>query len=78
MIHFELSQQSVIVYRGIRPMSLIPMISIIKVERLVRHGCEAYLTFVTTNGDSKVKLSELPVVCEFPDMFPDELPGLPP
>ena len=23
-------------------------------------------------------LCDIPVVCEFPDVFPDELPGLPP
>ncbi|XP_052172151.1 uncharacterized protein LOC127788072 [Diospyros lotus] len=78
VIHFELSQQPVIVYRGTKPMSSIPMVLIMKAERLVRYGCEAYLAFITTDRNRKAKLSELPVVCEFPDVFPDELPGLPP
>ena len=76
VIHFELPQQPVIVYRGIKPMSLIPMVLIMKAERLVRHGYETYIAFMTTEGNGKAKLSELPIVCEFPDMFPDELPGL--
>ena len=59
-------------------MRSIPTVLIMKAERLLRHGCEAYLVFVTTDRNGKVKLSELPVVCEFPDVFPDELPGLPP
>ena len=33
---------------------------------------------MTTNGNGKAKLLELPVVCEFLDVFPDELPGMPP
>ena len=44
----------------------------------MHHGCEAYLAFVTTSVGSKVKLYEIPIVCEFPDVFPDELLGLPP
>ena len=27
---------------------------------------------------SKPLLCDIPIVCEFPDVFPDELPGLPP
>jgi hypothetical protein len=25
-----------------------------------------------------IPIHQIPVVCEFPDVFPDELPGLPP
>ena len=25
-----------------------------------------------------VPLEEVPVICEYPDVFPDELPGMPP
>ena len=30
------------------------------------------------NAIQPVALGDIPVVCEFPDAFPDELPGLPP
>ena len=55
-----------------------PMISAIKAEKLMWHGCEAYLAFVTTGKENNTKLPGIPVVREFPDVFPDELPGLPP
>ena len=58
-------------------MSTIPMISVMKVEKLMREGCEAYLAFVTIDEGSKRKLSKVPVVHEFQEVFPDELPGLP-
>ncbi|KAJ8764928.1 hypothetical protein K2173_010393 [Erythroxylum novogranatense] len=40
-------------------------------------GCEAYLAHVV---DSRVeqRLEDIPVIREFLDVFPDELPGLPP
>jgi hypothetical protein len=25
-----------------------------------------------------IPIHQIPIVCEFPDVFPDELPGLPP
>ena len=43
-------------------MAMIPMISVMKVEKLIRDGCEAYLAFVTTDEGSKRELSEVPVV----------------
>jgi len=43
-------------------MATIPMISVMKVEKLIREGCEAYLTFVSTDEGSKRKLSKVLVV----------------
>ena len=41
-------------------------------------GCEAYLTFVMTEGGSSTPLKEVPIVCDFLNVFPNELLGLPP
>ena len=59
-------------------MATIPMISVMKVEKLIRNGCEAYLAFVTTDKGSKRELSEVPVVQDFQEVFLDELQRLPP
>ena len=32
----------------------------------------------TVNQVEKKKVEDIPVVCEYPDVFPDELPGMPP
>ncbi|KAA3466361.1 DNA/RNA polymerases superfamily protein [Gossypium australe] len=47
-------------------------------ERYMRKGYESYLTFVLNTQESKVKIESMPVVCEHLDVFPEELPGLPP
>ena len=65
-------------YRDIKMMSSTPIVSIMKEERLVQHSCEVYLTFVTIDKNNKVKLSELLVVCEFPNVFSNEFPVLSP
>ena len=58
-------------------MSSTPMIFVMKVEKLVRDACEVYLAFVVTNKENNEELSDIPVVWEFSDVFPEELMGLP-
>ena len=41
-------------------------------------GCEEYLAHVVDKSLSKVTLDNVPVVCEFLDVFPEDLSGLPP
>ncbi|KAL0286611.1 UNVERIFIED_CONTAM: Retrovirus-related Pol polyprotein from transposon [Sesamum angustifolium] len=45
---------------------------------LIKGGCEAYLASVRDTMKISPSVSDVPVVREFPDVFPEELPGLPP
>ncbi|WRX30363.1 hypothetical protein QQP08_022850 [Theobroma cacao] len=45
---------------------------------LVQKGYAAYLTYVIDTSKGEPKLEDVPVVNEFPDVFLDDLPGLPP
>jgi hypothetical protein len=45
---------------------------------LLRKGCQGYLAYVIDTEKSEVKLDDIPIVREFPDVFPKELSGLPP
>ncbi|KAJ9180916.1 hypothetical protein P3X46_009103, partial [Hevea brasiliensis] len=47
-------------------------------RRMMRKGCEAYLAHVVDTRQAKPNLSDIPTVRDFPDVFPEELPGLPP
>ena len=54
------------------------LISAIIARKMLRKGCKGYLAVVR---DTKVEtgvVKSVPVVCEFSDVFPEELPGLPP
>ena len=44
----------------------------------LRKGCESFLALVLDSKRGKVNLEDIPAVKEFPDVFPEELPGLPP
>ena len=53
------------------------VISALEAKRLLHKGCEAYLAHVIDKSSTRVTIESVPVVCEFPDVFPDDLPGLP-
>ncbi|GAV75735.1 zf-CCHC domain-containing protein/RVP_2 domain-containing protein [Cephalotus follicularis] len=56
-----------------------PIISFIRASRYLEKGCEGYLAYVIDRRKEKsLSLEEIPVVCEFPDLFPDDLGSLPP
>ncbi|KAA3453463.1 DNA/RNA polymerases superfamily protein [Gossypium australe] len=54
------------------------VISILKAQRYVKKGYESYFAYVIDSKVSEKKVESMPVVCEFSDVFPEELPGLPP
>ena len=53
-------------------------LSILKAKKLLRQGCEAYLAHIVDIEKEVPNLDESPIVREFPDIFPKELPWLPP
>ena len=54
------------------------MIFTLETKRLFHKGCEGYLAHVIDTSVSEVNLKIVPMVCEFSDVFPNDLPRLPP
>ncbi|KAL0420383.1 UNVERIFIED_CONTAM: Transposon Ty3-G Gag-Pol polyprotein [Sesamum latifolium] len=54
------------------------LISAVTTFNLIKGGCEAYLASVHEIMKVSLGVLDVPVVREFPDIFPEELPGLPP
>ncbi|KAL2232343.1 UNVERIFIED_CONTAM: Retrovirus-related Pol polyprotein from transposon [Sesamum indicum] len=54
------------------------LISAVTAFNLIKEGCEAYLASVHDTMKVSSGVLDVPVVREFPDVFLDELPGLPP
>ena len=76
-IVFKKSGYTKLEFEGDRRILLTCMISALEARRLLHKGCEAYLTHVIDKCPSKVTAKNVPVVCEFPDVFPEDLSGLP-
>ncbi|GJZ47920.1 putative reverse transcriptase domain-containing protein [Tanacetum coccineum] len=58
--------------------SRLKVISCIKARKYVERGCHLFLAHVTKNKSKEKRLEDMLVICDFPEVFPDELPGLPP
>ena len=54
------------------------VISAATIRTMVRKGCEAYLAYVIDTKKEKPIFSDIPLVSDYPDVFLEELPGLPP
>ena len=72
------SDMSEVNVHGIRSGSVSNIISVMQAQCFLKKGCEAFLASVLDSKRGQVKLEDIPVVKEFPDVFPEELPGLPP
>ena len=51
------------------------LISSMKAYRLIQKGCQGYLCSILSELNRNVELADIPVVGEFPDVFPNNLPG---
>ena len=54
------------------------VISAVRAKKLLNKGCQGYLAHVVLNDITPSSVEEVRVVRHFPDVFPEELPGLPP
>ena len=63
---------------GIRRELSSSMISAMAAQRMLRKGCQGYLAYVVETEKEGTMVDEIPVVREFPDVFPDDIAGLPP
>ncbi|XP_071909874.1 uncharacterized protein [Coffea arabica] len=54
------------------------LISGIRARKLLRRGARGYLAFLINTPGEKTKLEDMPVISEYPDVFPEELESLPP
>ncbi|KZV27117.1 hypothetical protein F511_28514 [Dorcoceras hygrometricum] len=56
----------------------IPLVSAITMNNLLQKGAEGFLIYAIDTKKHSSNLVDIPVVCDFADIFPDEIPGLPP
>ena len=54
------------------------IISAVRAKRLLSKGCQGYLAHVVLNDVAPSSVEDVRVVRHFPNVFPDDLPGLPP
>ena len=54
------------------------LINAMKAVKLLRQGCVGYLCYLEETTKKVVNIEEIPIAKDYADVFPEELPGLPP
>ncbi|XP_076911834.1 uncharacterized protein LOC143569931 [Bidens hawaiensis] len=76
-IDIQTSNNKTIRITGDKERGKVGIISKIKASSFLGKGCLAFMAYVTKELEPK-KIEEVPIVSEFQDVFPDELPGASP
>ncbi|GKA04210.1 putative nucleotidyltransferase, ribonuclease H [Tanacetum coccineum] len=77
VIHIPINGETLII-RGDRSKTRLNLISCIKTKRYMSQGCQVFMIQVMEKKSDKKRLEDIPVVKEFPNIFLEDLPGLPP
>nr|GEZ42514.1 reverse transcriptase domain-containing protein [Tanacetum cinerariifolium] len=67
-----------LIIEGDRNQSRLKVISYIKALKYIENGCELFLAQVTRTVYKEKRVEDVPVIRDFPEVFPKDLPGLPP
>ena len=67
-----------VIFRGIRREITPSLINAMTTSKMLRKGCQGYLAFVVDRRQEGTRLEDIPIIKEFPDVFPDDISGLPP
>ena len=67
-----------VIFRGIRREIAPSLINVMTASKMIRKGYQGYLAFVVDRRQEGTRLEDIPIVKEFPDVFPDDISGLPP
>ncbi|GJR89354.1 putative reverse transcriptase domain-containing protein [Tanacetum coccineum] len=76
-VHIPIKNRTLVV-KGDSNSSRLKVISCIKARKYIERGCHLFLAHITEKEKSEKRLEDVPVICDFPEVFPDDLPGLPP
>ena len=72
---FCIPSQLEFVFHGSKESLMPNVISSIHANQLLRKGCKGYLAYVVDNQKERIKIDDIPIVRDFVDVFPEDLPG---
>ncbi|GKD42000.1 putative reverse transcriptase domain-containing protein, partial [Tanacetum coccineum] len=67
----------ILVVESNKGVSRLKVISCIKACKYVEQGCHLLLAHVTENKSKEKRMEDVPIIRNFPKVFPEEFPGLP-
>ncbi|GJU42394.1 putative reverse transcriptase domain-containing protein [Tanacetum coccineum] len=77
VVHIPVKNKTLVV-EGDRGTSRLKVISCIKARKYIKRGHQLFVAHVTEKEPKEKRLEDVPVIRDFPEVFPDDLSGLPP
>ncbi|KAH0636396.1 hypothetical protein KY289_036311 [Solanum tuberosum] len=77
-VNLEIPENEKLEWEGVYNLKQYKIISSIRVSKLVEQGCLAYLAHIRDVEIEAPSIGSLPVVSEFIEVFPNDLPGMTP
>ncbi|GJY24781.1 reverse transcriptase domain-containing protein [Tanacetum coccineum] len=77
VVHIPIDGETLII-QGDRSKTRLSLISCIKTKRYISRGYQVFIAQVMEKKSDEKRLEDIPVVSEFLEVFPEDLPGLPP
>ncbi|GJU74915.1 putative reverse transcriptase domain-containing protein [Tanacetum coccineum] len=77
VVHIPVKNKMLVI-EGDRSTSRLKIISCIKASKYIERGHQLFVAHVTEKEPKEKRLEDVPVIRDFPEVFPDDLPGLPP
>nr|GEW30412.1 putative reverse transcriptase domain-containing protein [Tanacetum cinerariifolium] len=71
-------KKKTLVVKGDGCVSRLKVVSCIKVKKYVDRGSYLFVAQVVEKEPAERRLEDVPIICKFLDVFPEDLPGLPP
>ncbi|GKB07986.1 hypothetical protein Tco_0836270, partial [Tanacetum coccineum] len=66
-----------LIVKGDKGGSRLKIISCIKARKYFEQGCHLFLAHVTKKKSKEKRIEDVPIIRDFPKVFPEDLPGLP-
>nr|GEX97318.1 putative reverse transcriptase domain-containing protein [Tanacetum cinerariifolium] len=77
VVHVPYKNKTLVV-EGDRGASRLKVISCIKSRKFIERGSQLFMAHVTKKEPQEKRIEDVPVIRDFPEVFPDDLLGLPP
>ncbi|KAI3814996.1 hypothetical protein L1987_14646 [Smallanthus sonchifolius] len=78
IVHIPLTSGEILSVKGEKSGAVVGIISYMKAQKCLRKGHTAILALVADKPSEEKKLTDIPIVRDFPEVFPEDLHGFPP
>ncbi|KAI3754881.1 hypothetical protein L1987_54673 [Smallanthus sonchifolius] len=77
-VRIPLPSGEILSIRGEKCRTMLKMINCMKAHKYLRKGYCAFLAHIVEKKPEERRLEDIPIVRDYPEVFPEDLPGLPP